>query len=276
MYNTLGCKPIIRFATYLAPIMYSTYEYIAGYIGEKLGCSTILSIGQSLEEFADGQVDVGFICGLPYVRMSSHGDRKGSPCHIELLAAPVLHGERYAGKPIYFSDVVVRCDSPYKSFDDLRGCIWAYNERGSHSGWNIVYYSLLERGKTADYFGETVKSGSHQRSLEMVLEGQADATAIDSHVLDVLLSRNRKLNAQPRVIDMLGPSSIPPVVVSKTLDSTLKCRLQELLIGMHHDPRAANQLREGRIERFVVVDDEDYGDIRRMLAGVEGIKFPFE
>ena len=59
----------IRFATFLAPTIYPTYEYIARSIGEKVGYPTRLSVGQSFEEIVAGQVDVGFLCCLPYVQL---------------------------------------------------------------------------------------------------------------------------------------------------------------------------------------------------------------
>jgi phosphonate transport system substrate-binding protein len=261
----------LRFATYLAPNLYETYEYIARYVGEKVGHAAVLTVGHSFDEFAEGQVDVGFICGLPYVQMAD------SPsCSVELLVAPVLQGERYQQKPIYFSDVIVRKDSPYASCADVRGlqvlqgCIWAYNQRVSHSGWNIVCYSLREQGEPASYFGQMIESGSHQRSVLLVLEGRADATAVDSHVLDVFLAKNREAAAELRIIDMLGPSSIPPVVIAKTVDQTLKRRVQEVLLTMHEDPHAASALRAGAINRFVQVSDEGYQDIRKMRESVGG------
>src|SRR6202022_965689 len=106
------------------------------------------------------------------------------------LAAPVLHGERDQHRPIYFSDVIVRRESSYTSLDDLHGCAWAYNQKESHSGWTIVYYSLLKRRKTPPFFGQFIETGSPQRSIAHVLNGQADATAIDSQVLDVFLAHN--------------------------------------------------------------------------------------
>ncbi len=261
----------IHFATFLSPILYATYEHIARYLGEKVGFPTTLRVGQSFEEFAKGQIDVAFICGLPYVRMTSLNN-----CPVELLAAPVLIGKRYQHRPIYFSDVIVRSESQHTCFDDLRGCVWAYNERASHSGCNLVCHSLLERGKSPEYFGETVKSGSHLRSIEMVLQGEVDAAAIDSHLMDVLRSKDQELAARLRVVDMLGPSSIPPVVVSKMMDNELKCKMQETLVTMHLDDCGAKQLREGLIERFAIVTDEDYGDLRGILDRVEGVEFPFE
>jgi len=255
---------MMRFATYLAPNIYQTYAFIARYVGEKIGQPVTLAVGQSFNEFAEGKVDVAFMCGLPYATMAD------SPaCPFELLAAPVLLGARYQHKPIYFSDVIVRRDSPYTSFDDLRGCTWAYNQSESHSGWNIVCYSLLKRGETPDYFGNLIETGSHQRSIAAVLAGQAHATAIDSQVLDVLLASDRAIAAQLRVIDMLGPSSIPPVVIARTVDQGLKHAMQDVLLAMHTDLRAASALSAGAIERFVQVSDEDYHDIRAMRSTVE-------
>ena len=151
--------PAIRFTTFLAPNLYRTYEHIARYVGGKVGYPTRLTVGQSFEDFAAGRADVGFICSLPYVHLI---DAPNSP--VELLAAPVLQGQRYQNKPVYFSDVIVRSDSPFTSFDDLDGCVWAYNQPTSHSGYNLVCYSLLEQGKTLNYFGTMVESGSHRRS----------------------------------------------------------------------------------------------------------------
>lgn len=256
---------MLRFATYLAPNLYETYLYIARYVGAKVGHPATLAVGQSLKEFDEAQVDVGFICGLPYVQMAD-----APACPVELLVAPILQGERYQNRPIYFSDVIVRKKSAYLSFDDLQGCAWAYNQKMSHSGWNLVHYSLLERGKTLDYFGRLIKTGSHRRSVSLVLEGQADATAIDSHVLDVFLARNRAGAAQLRVIDMLGPSSIPPIVIARTVEQALKHQVQQVLLTMHEDPLAAGILHAGAIDRFVRVSDEDYQDIREMRAKVEG------
>jgi len=266
MHNTSA----IRFASYLSPNMYSTYEYIAHYAGEKVGRPATLTVGQSFEEFAAEQVDVGFICGLPYIHLTD-----SSTCPVELLAAPVLQGERYQRKPIYFSDVIVRSDSLYTSFDDLQGCVWAYNQRTSHSGCNLVCYSLLERGRSPHFFGKTVETGSHRRSVQLVLEGQVDAAAIDSHMLDVFFSQHSDIATKLRIIDTLGPSSIPPVVAAKSLDNDLKCCLREALITMHLDPVAACGLHAGLIERFVVVTDDDYQDIRAMFAQVQAVEFPF-
>jgi phosphonate transport system substrate-binding protein len=44
---------------------------------------------------------------------------------VEPLAAPVLAGDRYRGRPVYYSDVIVRQNSPITCLEELRGCSWA-------------------------------------------------------------------------------------------------------------------------------------------------------
>src|SRR5260370_3655348 len=94
----------LRFVTFLAPNLRPVYEFIARHIGERLGCATELVDGDSYDDVAEA--DVAFLCGLPYVRLM---ERKKPP--VELLAAPVLQGARYRGRPICFSDVIVHCAS---------------------------------------------------------------------------------------------------------------------------------------------------------------------
>src|SRR5215470_12955606 len=106
----------LRFVTFLAPNVLPVYQFIARYVGEKLGCETELLTGDSHDQFSELRPDIAFICGLPYVQMM-----RQNPPPVEVLAAPLLQGERYGGKPIYFSDVIVRRNSPLCSFADLRG-----------------------------------------------------------------------------------------------------------------------------------------------------------
>jgi phosphonate transport system substrate-binding protein len=260
----------INFANFLSPLLQETYASIVNYVVEHVGCTATLYKGQSLSEFASDMADVGFICGLQYVRMKGWQD-----CPVELLAAPVIEGKHYYGLPIYYSCVVVRVDRPYRSFDDLEGCVWGYNECDSHAGCNVVCSSLLERNKGSHYFGSVVRSGSHMNSLSMVVGGEVDAAAIDSHVFEVALRRNPTLAEHVHYIDLLGPSTIPPVVVAKRLDTVLKEQLRNALITMHDDDYMADRLHEGLIERFVPITDKQYDDIRMMQKRTKSAIFPF-
>ncbi len=132
-----------------------------------------------------GMIDIAWICGLPYVQKVDLGGLE-----IEPFAAPIMKHGRYAGRPIYYSDVIVQPDSRFENFADLRGASWAYNEPGSQSGYNLTRYHLARMGEGWRYFGRVVEAGSHLNALEMVLKGDVDASAIDSTVLELeLVSR---------------------------------------------------------------------------------------
>jgi phosphonate transport system substrate-binding protein len=257
MYHPLLRRPL-RFATYLAPNVRPVYEYIASHVGHRLGCSTELVVRDSYTRVAEA--DVTFLCGLPYVRLVA----KPEP-PIELLAAPVLRGARYGGRPVYFSDVIVRRNSRFHSFADLRGARWAFNEHDSHSGFGVVRYHLARLGETSSYFSRVIKTGWHERSIRLVDAGTADASAIDSQVLAVTLREHPHLACRLRVIDVLGPSTIQPVVAARRLPELLKAQLRSLLLEMHQSRASRAVFAHGCVEKFVPIKDRDYDDIRAML-----------
>ena len=175
-----------------------------------------------------------------------------------------MQGARYQDRPIYFSDVVVHRDSPYHSFADLRGAAWAYNERGSHSGYNVVRYHLATLGVKQAYFGRVIESGAHQASLRMILDRQVDASAIDSTVLELELERQPEIQNDIRIIETLGPSPIPPWLILKTVPQPLRDQLRRVILNMRTDPRGRAILAQARIARFAAVEDRDYDPIREM------------
>ena len=127
---------MLRLASFLADNARPHYERIAGYLADRLHDPVELLAGVPLEEqhrrLDGGAIDAAFICGLPYAQKHDRPDRP-----IELLCAPVMAAPRYAGVPVYFTDVVVRQDHPARTFADLRGRVFAYNDEGSHSGYNV-------------------------------------------------------------------------------------------------------------------------------------------
>jgi phosphonate transport system substrate-binding protein len=259
--------PSLRFVTFLAPNMRSVYKFITRFVSDRLGLPAELRVGFSYRQLYD-EVDVAFVCGLPYVQLTQHAEPPVQP-----LAAPVLEGHRYGGQPIYFSDVVVRRDSPFRSFAELRGRSWCYNETQSQSGYGITRYHLVQLGETGGFFGEVVEAGWHERSLRLVCSGEVDATAIDSQVLAIALRDQPELAAELRILDSLGPSTIQPIVASSRLCPTLRADLQAVLVEMHQHDLARQPLAHGFVERFVPVSDDDYDDIRAMQRASEAADF---
>jgi phosphonate transport system substrate-binding protein len=254
----------LRFATFLAPNMLPVYRFLAERIGHRLGRRVELVVGTSFDQFEQGEADLGVICGLPYVWLA---DRHPPP--VEPLAAPVLAGDRYGGRPVYYSDVIVWHDSPITRLEELRGRSWAFNEPTSHSGHTITLHALVRMGARPGFFARVVEAGYHQRAIRLVHAGTVDAAAIDSQVLAIELRDHPQLADHLRVIGTFGPSTIQPVVAASRLPDQLKDGVRELLVGLGDDPSARPALDHGFIQGFTAVDDTAYDDIRAMLATIQ-------
>ena len=237
--------------------------YLADRTGQPLELLPPLAWGEQLRRLDAGDIRFAFLCGLPYV------EKREAGLPLELLAAPVMAAERYAGRPVYFTDVVVRADSPARSFADLRGRTWAYNGIDSNSGYNMPRDYLLSLGETSGFFGGVTASGSHQKSIEMVLDGAADASGIDSLVLDVACAQRPDLGSRIRIIHSVGPCPAPPVVVSGLLPRAVRAELRDCLLSMHEEAGGRDVLRSGLLARFGAVDDVYYNPVREMVRRAE-------
>lgn len=247
----------LRLTTCMAANTHEPGRVIATYLGKRLGIGTefILDLPWSERKAAllNGEIEVGWICGLWYAQQAR-------PPHppLELLATPVYLGMRYANRPVYFSDIVVREDSPVTCFTDLHDATWVYNEPCSLSGYEIMRQALAERGRELTFFGRVVESGGHLLSLAMVADGRADVAAIDSTVWDYAEKTRPGLCAGLRVIDVLGPNPAPPWVISRQVPAGLRAEIREVLLGMHTRPEGHKLLDEGGLFRFAAVEHKDY------------------
>jgi phosphonate transport system substrate-binding protein len=227
---------MLRLITYLAPsIPEELFRLVARRLGASLELETRISgpLEGDDDPFADGRVDVGFVCAPTYRWMRER---------VTLLPSLVPSDPRANGRPVYFADVVVRGDSPAERFDALRGRRWAYNDRNSKSGW----FSMLGRvGGDPHFFSELVHAGSHLQSLAAVRSGRADAAAIDSNALA------RQPHADLRVIESWGPFPIQPVIVRNGVDDATKSRIAEALLAM-------DGLEPFGFARFARVTPADY------------------
>ena len=268
---TTNSEPAVLSVTSLqAPHADPFCRRLTAYLAEHLGTPAHFVDDEPWQErerrLDGGEIDVAWICGLPYVLRRDRPDPT-----VTLLAAPVMAQPRYEDRPVYFSDVVVQRASPFRTLADLSGTRWAYNEPSSHSGYSITRYALARAGLGSDFFASAVEAGSHQQALELLLAGEVDGTALDSTVLDAMTLRRPALKEDLRVIDTWGPSPIPPWVVSSHVGEGSLARLQEVFTSMHRDEAGRELLRTAHVTRFASVEDADYESIRQMARIAEAV-----
>lgn len=209
--------------------------------------------------FEQGEAEIAFACGVYYTRQVDEGRRP-----LALLAAPVPAAPRYGGRPVYFSDLVVRRESRFQSFAELQGRSLAYNEPGSHSGYNLVRWDLACRGLAGTFFERVVEAGSHQAAMRLVARGEVDAAAIDTTVLELELQEHPWLSQHLRVLHTLGPSPIPPALAAPHLPQEIRLAVRDALLRLHLTKAGRRLLALGRFSHFAAVADAEYDAIRRM------------
>ncbi len=157
-----------------------------------------------LDALRSGTAEAGWLCGFLHMNLA-----RSENWRLQAVAAPRSHREGFEGMPVYFGDVVVRANSRRKSFDDLAGTVFAYNEESSLSGFHMMLDHLDDTDRDLSFFSSTVVSGSHLASIEMVAEGSADCAIIDSTILDA------SMPAHLRTILSVGPYPAPPIVAAR-------------------------------------------------------------
>lgn len=244
---------MLRLVTYLAPsIPAAFYEAVARAIRTDTGIEVELCFEEGISgpspgddnPFANNSVDVGFVCTPTY---------KWSREVFDLLALPLPIDSRAQGRAVYFADVTVHAGSRLRTFDDLRGCSWAYNDRNSLSGWfSMLDYLAPEQPQ--EFFGELRQAGSHLESLQLLHCREVDAACIDSNALNYYMKLNRDCSL--RVIDSLGPFPIQPVVIRSSIAEEIKQVVRRALLNAHN--KHGRQLAHFGFERFIEVDAAAY------------------
>jgi phosphonate transport system substrate-binding protein len=224
---------------------YAAYSRLFGRIGERLGMHVEFVQRRTYREVNDllatGQLDAALVCTGGYLEL-----RRRAPGAIEVLAVPVV-----AGSPTYQAVVIVPAASPARSLADLAGKRFAYTDELSFSGHAYVVRQLRDAGEDPRrFFGFTIFTQNHDRSIRAVASGLVDGAAVHGHVLRHLLGDDPELARRIRVLHRSSPFGAMPVVVSTALDPATRSRLREVLLAIAEDPDGAAALGVLGIDRF--------------------------
>jgi phosphonate transport system substrate-binding protein len=268
---------VLRLRTYLTPsVPRSLFAYLAGYLGERLGVATELQVETRHsgpprglpDPFSEGELDLGFFCAPPYIWLQERSD---SP--VELVPFGLVFDDpRGAGRPVYFSDIVVRANDRARSFADLLDARWGYNDRESLSGYYSVLQTAAEHGADASFLGRLHDMGSHLASLRALRRGAIDAAAIDSTVLALRWRQDRALGTDLRVVHGLGPWPIQPIVMRRSLPVRFKAALTSAVGTLAATPERQRALRRWLVSGVAPMTDADFDVERAALAQAQALE----
>lgn len=230
---------------------YTHYARLVELVGRDVGRPASLIVRPTYKETREailsGAVDVALVCTGPYVLMAGTG-------RVELLVQPELRPGL-----TFHAAVIVPADSPAQSLDDLRERTFGYADPESFTGCFLVRDLLRRRGQEPDsFFGKGLYTGSHDRSVQAVVNRFVDGASVHSLVLAGVLAEHPDWAGQLRVIwrsEAYGP---PPVVVPAALDPALKTALRTAFLRFHETPEGPAILQVLGVERFVAPRPADY------------------
>ncbi len=144
-------------------------DYIKKTLGVDVEIFTAGSYDGVIQALAADQIEFAFLGSSAYA--AAYTETKGG-------VVPLLTAVQEDDSTGYYSIIAVRCDSPYKKIEDLKGKVLAFADPDSTSGYAVPNYNLVQQGyEPATYFSAIPFSGSHEAGVQGVINGQFDAAA---------------------------------------------------------------------------------------------------
>lgn len=125
-----------------------------------------------IQALSSGQVDLAQMAGGSYANVDAQvGD----------LVSPILSLRQAEGGTGYYSSIVVRADSPFRSVADLKGRSLGFVDFNSTSGYLVPRARLREQGIDPDtFFSKTGFAGGHTQAVMALANGQFDAAILQA------------------------------------------------------------------------------------------------
>jgi phosphonate transport system substrate-binding protein len=123
-----------------------------------------------IQAMSSGQVDVATLAGGGYANVDAQVGTK---------VAPILTVRHADGETGYYSALVVRANSPFKTIQDLKGHSIGYVDFNSTSGYLYPRSKMRAAGLDPEtFFSKSSFAGGHTQAVMALANGQFDATFV--------------------------------------------------------------------------------------------------
>jgi len=203
----------------------------------------------------DHKADIAYVCSSTYIRLKEENLAK-------LLAIPIS-----GGSDRYYSYVIARRNTSYKTLLDFRDRIYSFTDPDSTSGAIAPSYEIRKRGyDPRSFFRKLIYTYDHGESIEAVLDGFVDGASVDSLVLAQYARKHPEQIKKIRIVEKFGPFTISPIVARSNLSPKDFKELQTLFLNMNRSKLGEEILHRLRLDGFSKPGDQDYKKIYSMLS----------
>ncbi len=238
-------------------------DWLASQLGRPVTFVQRLKYRDITEAMLREELDMAWVCGLPYVQTRPFMSLVAIPC--------------YRGTPTYHSLIITRRDlPPVDSLLALRGRIFAFSDPDSNSGYLYPTWRLHRAHTTPQaFFGKVFFTWAHRNTIDAVAAGLADAGAVDSYIYEEYRRHHPDVVAGTRVVERSPAFGFPPVVARDDLPAEDRAPFQQALLNMEHTPAGKALLSRLGLDGFVPPRRELFADIAAMwteMSGSDGLQ----
>jgi phosphonate transport system substrate-binding protein len=239
------------------------YQGFIEFVSKKLGRKPISLYRPTYSETNDlvryQRCDIAVVCTYPFIR----GEREFG---MQALVVPQIRGET-----TYQSFIIVPKSSSAASLMDLRGKRFGSADIMSTTGWLFPAMLIMNAGENPNhFFSDHVITGSHDKSVQAVVDGFVDGAAVHGNVYEQMAAEDPTIAAKTRILAKSPPFGIPPIAINPNLNQKLKNETLSVLLHMHEDPEGKKILERLEIEKFVIPPKGLFDALRQAIKKLEG------
>jgi phosphonate transport system substrate-binding protein len=247
------------------------FELLAPYLSKNLGIEvrlTILTYGNIIEKFKKEEIDAAFL-----------GSFTGALAISQLGVVPLVRPINMDNTSTYQGYIFVRKDSNITSVADMKGKSMALVEKTT-AGFVFPMAWLKRHGidDISTFFNEQFISGSHDRTISLVLNGKANVGAAKSTIYKNMRKWQPRIDSE--LVILTNSPKVPSntFCVSKKLDQQYRGQLKDLLLNLRGDSGGREVLKKLGAKRFVETGRDQYQPVFDLAkeAGIDLGKYDFQ
>lgn len=247
------------------------FELLAPYLSKKLGIEvrlTMLTYGNIIEKFKEEEIDAAFL-----------GSFTGALAISQLGVVPLVRPINMDNTSTYQGYIFVRKDSNITSVADMKGKSMALVEKTT-AGFVFPLAWLKRHGidDISTFFNEQFISGSHDRTISLVLNGKANVGAAKSTIYKNMRKWQPRIDSE--LVILTNSPKVPSntFCVSKKLDQQYREQLKDLLLNLRGDSEGREVLKKLGAKRFVETGRDQYQPVFDLAkeAGIDLGKYDFQ
>ncbi len=253
----MGVLPDVRATT-----LKSKYEPLVKYLSEELGQEARLVIPGDYADlvrlFGNGEVDIAYFGGATFVSSEAR-----------YQAVPLVMRDIDTRFTSYF---LARSDAKENQISDFKDEVIGFGSQLSTSGHYMPRYFLQEQAIDPEaFFHEVLYSGAHDKTVDMLLEGQIDLAATNAEVVDSMLRQGNLDETSVKIIWETPVYSDYVWAVQPGWSETYSNRVRDAFLRLSRsDERGAEILQLLGADGFLPAIPSDFNRLRSIVLQGSG------